>query len=279
MCQSRLCAVVLDQRCRESALDRARLRTESRGRHKCDARSRGRSSRDSDAQRGQGMAADIAEQPAGYARLLDGRARRRPSPQVAARVAERRPRHVVFVARGTSDHAALYGAYLTEIRLGLPGRARLAERDHRLRRPPRPLRRAGRRRQPERRLARPDRGAARRPRVRRAHPRGHQQPRLAAGAGRRAVHRRRRRARAGGRRDEDVHRRAARAAAAGRGRPGRRRRAAGRRAGRAGRAAGAGRATARRHRRRPTSPSATGSPASWSPPAGGTRTRPPARPR
>jgi glucosamine--fructose-6-phosphate aminotransferase (isomerizing) len=39
---------------------------------------------------------------------------------VAAAIAERRPRHVVFTARGTSDHAALYGSYLTEIRLGLP---------------------------------------------------------------------------------------------------------------------------------------------------------------
>ena len=39
---------------------------------------------------------------------------------VAARIAEQRPRHVVFTARGTSDHAALYGAYLTEIRLGIP---------------------------------------------------------------------------------------------------------------------------------------------------------------
>lgn len=68
---------------------------------------------------GSGMAADIAEQPAGYARLLepvhaDAIAR------VAAVIAERRPRHVVFTARGTSDHAALYGAYLAEIRLGLP---------------------------------------------------------------------------------------------------------------------------------------------------------------
>jgi len=65
------------------------------------------------------MAADIAEQPAGYARLIQ------PSSAVAiGRIAEviaaRRPRHVVFTARGTSDHAALYGAYLTEIRLGLP---------------------------------------------------------------------------------------------------------------------------------------------------------------
>jgi glutamine---fructose-6-phosphate transaminase (isomerizing) len=70
-------------------------------------------------QRGQGMAADIAEQPDGYARLLEGDQAGRIA-AVAAAVAERRPKHVVFVARGTSDHAALYGAYLTEIRLSLP---------------------------------------------------------------------------------------------------------------------------------------------------------------
>ena len=70
-------------------------------------------------ERGQGMAADIAEQPGGYARLLDGE-HAEAIAVVAARVAERRPRHVVFVGRGTSDHAALYGAYLTEIRLGIP---------------------------------------------------------------------------------------------------------------------------------------------------------------
>ncbi|WFE67343.1 SIS domain-containing protein [Micromonospora sp. WMMD714] len=65
------------------------------------------------------MAADIDEQPAGYARLLSaGHAGE--IARVAAAVARRRPRHVVFTARGTSDHAALYGAYLTEIRLGLP---------------------------------------------------------------------------------------------------------------------------------------------------------------
>lgn len=65
------------------------------------------------------MAADIAEQPAGYARLLAGD-QAKAIAAVAARVAERRPRHVVFVGRGTSDHAALYAAYLTEIRLGIP---------------------------------------------------------------------------------------------------------------------------------------------------------------
>ncbi|MEV4480574.1 SIS domain-containing protein [Micromonospora coxensis] len=65
------------------------------------------------------MAADIDEQPAGYARLLSA-AHAEPIARVAAAIAQRRPRHVVFTARGTSDHAALYGAYLTEIRLGLP---------------------------------------------------------------------------------------------------------------------------------------------------------------
>ncbi|WP_328349060.1 SIS domain-containing protein [Micromonospora sp. NBC_00421] len=65
------------------------------------------------------MAADIDEQPAGYARLLSAE-HTGAITRVAAAVAQRRPRHVVFTARGTSDHAALYGAYLTEIRLGLP---------------------------------------------------------------------------------------------------------------------------------------------------------------
>lgn len=68
---------------------------------------------------GAGMAADIDEQPAGYERLLSTE-HARAIARVAAAIAERRPRHVVFTARGTSDHAALYGAYLAEIRLGLP---------------------------------------------------------------------------------------------------------------------------------------------------------------
>ncbi len=66
---------------------------------------------------GQGMAADIAEQPAMYARLLQERGA---VAEVAREIARRRPRHVLFTARGTSDHAALYAAYLTEIRLGIP---------------------------------------------------------------------------------------------------------------------------------------------------------------
>ncbi|MGI5214584.1 SIS domain-containing protein [Plantactinospora sp. CA-290183] len=65
------------------------------------------------------MAADVAEQPESWARLLEP-ASLAAIAQVAAVIAERRPRHVVFTARGTSDHAALYAAYLTEIRLGLP---------------------------------------------------------------------------------------------------------------------------------------------------------------
>ncbi|ASW56575.1 SIS domain-containing protein [Plantactinospora sp. KBS50] len=65
------------------------------------------------------MAADIAEQPTGYARLLEPD-QSRAIAEVARTIAERRPRHVVYAARGTSDHAALYAAYLTEIRLSLP---------------------------------------------------------------------------------------------------------------------------------------------------------------
>lgn len=65
------------------------------------------------------MAADIDEQPAGYERLLSSE-HAGAIARVAAVIAERRPRHVVFTARGTSDHAALYAAYLTEIRLKLP---------------------------------------------------------------------------------------------------------------------------------------------------------------
>lgn len=64
------------------------------------------------------MAADIAEQPRALARLLDeGRAA---IDEVARVIKARQPRNVIFTARGTSDHAALYGAYLTEIRLGVP---------------------------------------------------------------------------------------------------------------------------------------------------------------
>ena len=122
-----------------------------------------------------GMAADIAEQPAVLARLLDPHAG--PIAAVARRIAERRPRNVVFTARGTSDHAALYGAYLTEIRLGIPAGLASPQRHHRLRRPPRPRRRLVVGVSPERRLARPDRGAPGGAGAGRAHARRHQQAR------------------------------------------------------------------------------------------------------
>ncbi|WP_025274959.1 SIS domain-containing protein [Haloglycomyces albus] len=64
------------------------------------------------------MAADIAEQPQVMAGLIDNG--QSDIAEVAAAIAERRPRSIVFTARGTSDHAALYGAYLSEIRLGIP---------------------------------------------------------------------------------------------------------------------------------------------------------------
>ena len=67
---------------------------------------------------GAGMAADIAEQPEVLARLAADRAGA--IAEVAAEIAHHRPRFVLYAARGTSDHAALYAAYLTEIRLGIP---------------------------------------------------------------------------------------------------------------------------------------------------------------
>ncbi len=70
-------------------------------------------------ERGAGMAADIAEQPDVFSRLLEP-AQATAIAEVARAVARHRPRHVVLTARGTSDHAALYAAYLAEIRLGLP---------------------------------------------------------------------------------------------------------------------------------------------------------------
>ncbi|QIS12561.1 SIS domain-containing protein [Nocardia arthritidis] len=64
------------------------------------------------------MAAEISEQPAAWQRLLsEGTDAIR---QAAARIAEYQPRFVLFVARGTSDHAALYGKYLVEIQHALP---------------------------------------------------------------------------------------------------------------------------------------------------------------
>ncbi len=67
---------------------------------------------------GELMAAEVAEQPEMFARILrDGAAA---IATVAAAVRARSPRFVLLVARGTSDHAALYTKYLIETRLGLP---------------------------------------------------------------------------------------------------------------------------------------------------------------
>lgn len=64
------------------------------------------------------MAAEVAEQPAVFERILAE------SPTdvaaVAARIQAAPPRFILIAARGTSDHAALYFKYLVEIVLGLP---------------------------------------------------------------------------------------------------------------------------------------------------------------
>src|SRR5918911_4068646 len=67
---------------------------------------------------GELMAAEIAEQPIALERLLRDGA----SSLAAARSAidRYRPRFVLLAARGTSDHAALYGKYLAEIVRQLP---------------------------------------------------------------------------------------------------------------------------------------------------------------
>ena len=64
------------------------------------------------------MASEIAEQPEVLARLLrEGTSAAR---QARAAIESYRPRFAVFAARGTSDHAALYGKYLAEVHLDLP---------------------------------------------------------------------------------------------------------------------------------------------------------------
>lgn len=64
------------------------------------------------------MRAEIAEQPDVLARVLE---RTLPEARsIAATIREAAPRFVLFAARGTSDHAALYAKYLVEVQLGLP---------------------------------------------------------------------------------------------------------------------------------------------------------------
>ena len=63
------------------------------------------------------MRAEIAEQPDVLARVLAlGLA---PAREAADMIRGRKPRFVLFAARGTSDHAALYAKYLVEVRLGI----------------------------------------------------------------------------------------------------------------------------------------------------------------
>ncbi len=67
---------------------------------------------------GADMAAEIMEQPRVLERILgEGRPQ---IGEVACALRRRGPRFVLFVARGSSDHAALYAKYLVETRLALP---------------------------------------------------------------------------------------------------------------------------------------------------------------
>lgn len=70
-----------------------------------------------DAEPGRHMRAEIAEQPEVFAAIT---ARQAEIAQVAAVLADRRPRFVLLAARGSSDHAALYAKYLIEVLLELP---------------------------------------------------------------------------------------------------------------------------------------------------------------
>ncbi len=64
------------------------------------------------------MAAEIAEQPGRWRQFLADAGAELDA--VSARIRAYGPHTVLLVARGTSDHAALYAKYLVEIRLGRP---------------------------------------------------------------------------------------------------------------------------------------------------------------
>ncbi|MEU6269089.1 SIS domain-containing protein [Saccharopolyspora shandongensis] len=66
---------------------------------------------------GRHMTDEISQQPAIFADLLAGRDA---IAEVAAKIAERRPRFALLAARGSSDHAALYAKYLLEVLLEMP---------------------------------------------------------------------------------------------------------------------------------------------------------------
>ncbi|GAA3460118.1 SIS domain-containing protein [Saccharothrix longispora] len=63
------------------------------------------------------MAAEIGQQPGIFTDLV---ARRGGFAPVAEVIRDRQPRFVLFAARGSSDHAALYAKYLTEVLLQVP---------------------------------------------------------------------------------------------------------------------------------------------------------------
>lgn len=63
------------------------------------------------------MAVEINQQPDMFARMVDDTAQ---AQSVAAAIRAAAPRFVLFAARGTSDHAALFAKYFVEVQLGLP---------------------------------------------------------------------------------------------------------------------------------------------------------------
>jgi glucosamine--fructose-6-phosphate aminotransferase (isomerizing) len=63
------------------------------------------------------MEREIAEQPAAWRRLLS---QSDAISDAARRIRGQDPAFVMFIARGTSDHAALYGKYLAEVMCGFP---------------------------------------------------------------------------------------------------------------------------------------------------------------
>lgn len=66
---------------------------------------------------GAAMEREIREQPAAWRRLL---AQAGAVDETVERIRRFDPAFVLFIARGTSDHAALYGKYLAEVTCGLP---------------------------------------------------------------------------------------------------------------------------------------------------------------
>jgi glucosamine--fructose-6-phosphate aminotransferase (isomerizing) len=64
------------------------------------------------------MLEEIRQQPAGLERTLRGELRH--IERLKKALSERRPRHIVLAARGTSDNAAQFGRYVLEITTGIP---------------------------------------------------------------------------------------------------------------------------------------------------------------